>query len=175
MPHRSSRSRSSVPSGIRWNRLSPIGFLMFPNFLMPPSASILCCSAIWFVGDRWGKVGALGVTIPLRLSHSLLAELLGARRSSVTLAVGELERHGRVSRAGGRFTLHGSPPEEMTNGSPVSRRGLVRCGQRAPDGRLDPTLDVADEARPYPGPGACQTALDIQLERQRLPALPLHL
>jgi hypothetical protein len=90
---------------------------MFPNFLMPPSASILCCSAIWFVGDRWGKVGALGVTIPLRLSHSLLAELLGARRSSVTLAVGELERHGRVSRAGGRFTLHGSPPEEMTNGS----------------------------------------------------------
>jgi CRP-like cAMP-binding protein len=72
---------------------------------------------LWFIGDRWGKVGALGVTIPLRLSHSLLAELLGARRSSVTLAVGELERHGRVSRAGGRFTLHGSPPEEIASGS----------------------------------------------------------
>jgi CRP/FNR family cyclic AMP-dependent transcriptional regulator len=72
---------------------------------------------LWFVGDRWGKVGAVGVTIPLRLSHSLLAELLGARRSSVTLAVGELERHGRVSRARGRFTLHGSPPEEITTGA----------------------------------------------------------
>jgi CRP/FNR family transcriptional regulator, cyclic AMP receptor protein len=72
---------------------------------------------LWFVGDRWGKVDAFGITIPLRLSHSLLAELLGARRSSVTLAVGELERHGRLSRVRGRFTLHGSPPEEITTGS----------------------------------------------------------
>jgi CRP/FNR family cyclic AMP-dependent transcriptional regulator len=78
-----------------------------------PRLSARLLLLLWFVGDRWGKVGALGVTIPLRLSHALLAELLGARRSSVTLAVGELERHGRVSRTRGRFTLHGSPPAEI--------------------------------------------------------------
>jgi Crp-like helix-turn-helix domain len=50
------------------------------------------------LADRWGVVTAEGTVLPLPFSHDLLAQLAGARRSTVTLAVGALEREGAIRR-----------------------------------------------------------------------------
>jgi hypothetical protein len=45
------------------------------------------------------------------LTHRLLAELIGARRPTVTTSLGQLERSGTLSRPGpDAWLLHGEPP-----------------------------------------------------------------
>lgn len=48
--------------------------------------------------ERWGRVTADGVLLPLCLSHRMLGELVGARRPSVSTAAAALERSGRLIR-----------------------------------------------------------------------------
>lgn len=68
---------------------------------------------LWQLADRWGRVGSEGIAVPLPLSHQRLADLVGAQRPSVTTAMGELARTGRLSRRpDGVWLLHGNPPEE---------------------------------------------------------------
>lgn len=47
---------------------------------------------------RIGRVGPGGTRIPLPLTHAALGELIGAQRSTVTLAAGRLAAAGRVRR-----------------------------------------------------------------------------
>jgi len=47
---------------------------------------------LWHLASRWGRVTLDGVHLPLRLTHKLLGELVGARRPSVTLAATNLAR-----------------------------------------------------------------------------------
>jgi hypothetical protein len=68
-------------------------------------------TVLWHLAERWGRVTPAGVVVPLALSHRLLAELVGARRPTVTTALGELLRAGEVSRtADGAWLLTGEPP-----------------------------------------------------------------
>jgi len=53
---------------------------------------------LWHLADRWGQVTPDGVRIPLRLRHQLLADLVGARRPSVTSALTQLTNEGLVRR-----------------------------------------------------------------------------
>jgi CRP/FNR family transcriptional regulator, cyclic AMP receptor protein len=65
----------------------------------------------WHLADRWGRVRADGVLLPLSLTHGMLSTLVGARRPSVTTALGTLQARGLVGRAdGGTWVLHGGPP-----------------------------------------------------------------
>jgi hypothetical protein len=50
----------------------------------------------WHLAARWGRVRADGVALPLRLTHSVLAELVAARRPTVTSALTDLARRGLV-------------------------------------------------------------------------------
>lgn len=68
---------------------------------------------LWFLSERWGKVSPDGVLIPLRLTHETLALLAGARRPTVTTALGELSRSGRVSRHAQGWLLH-APAENVS-------------------------------------------------------------
>ncbi|MBV8956834.1 MAG: Crp/Fnr family transcriptional regulator [Solirubrobacterales bacterium] len=69
---------------------------------------------LWHLADRWGRVSPEGIVVPLPLSHQRLADLVGAHRPSVTTAMGELVRAGRLSRReDGVWLLHGSPPEKL--------------------------------------------------------------
>jgi hypothetical protein len=69
---------------------------------------------LWHLAERWGRVRPDGVLLPVRLTHSVLGRLVGARRPSVTTAVGSLERRGLLTRpAGGGWVLHGAPPEAL--------------------------------------------------------------
>jgi CRP-like cAMP-binding protein len=54
---------------------------------------------------RWGRPAAGAVRVPLPLTHEMLGTLVGARRSSVTLAVAELSARGLLLRERGRTWL----------------------------------------------------------------------
>ena len=74
---------------------------------------------LWSLAERWGRVVPDGVVVSLRLSHRTLAGLIGARRPSVTTALGQLMARGAIERRDdGEWLLPGTPPEP--------RRGQVR-------------------------------------------------
>lgn len=66
----------------------------------------------WSLADRWGKVTPDGVVVPVALTHETIARLVGARRPSISTALKQLERDGRLIRlhAGG-WLLTGDPIE----------------------------------------------------------------
>jgi CRP/FNR family transcriptional regulator, cyclic AMP receptor protein len=71
---------------------------------------------LWHLAGRWGRAEATGSThLPLRLTHSILAELLAARRPTVTTALTQLKRRGAISSDGvDGWVLHGAPPHELS-------------------------------------------------------------
>ena len=56
---------------------------------------------LWHFADRWGRVTPTGVKLPLPLSHGLLAGIVGARRPTVSTALGALREQGLVERTEG--------------------------------------------------------------------------
>jgi CRP-like cAMP-binding protein len=68
---------------------------------------------LWHLAGRWGRVRSDGVLLPLRLTHSVLAELVAARRPTVTTAVAELTRRGALRSVGDAWLLGGPPPGEL--------------------------------------------------------------
>jgi hypothetical protein len=67
----------------------------------------------WHLAGRWGRVGTDGVTLPLRLTHAVLAELAAARRPTVTSALTQLAKHDLVLPTETGWLLKGDPPGEM--------------------------------------------------------------
>ena len=68
---------------------------------------------LWHLADRWGRVRPDGVLLPVKLTHVVLSELVGARRPTVSAALGAIERDGRISRNGSGWLLQGAPPGEL--------------------------------------------------------------
>jgi CRP/FNR family transcriptional regulator, cyclic AMP receptor protein len=69
---------------------------------------------LWHFADRWGRVTPQGIKIPLPLTHSLLALVVGAHRPSVTSAVRGLIEAGHLQRCPhSQWLLSGKPPEEL--------------------------------------------------------------
>lgn len=69
---------------------------------------------LWYYADRWGRVTREGVVLPLRMTHSMLARIVGARRPSVSTALGKLTERGLLDRGpGGEWILLGSPPSDL--------------------------------------------------------------
>jgi DNA-binding IclR family transcriptional regulator len=69
---------------------------------------------LWYYADRWGRVTPEGVLLPLRMTHGLLARVVGARRPSVSTALGRLQERGLVERTdNGQWLLLGPPPREL--------------------------------------------------------------
>lgn len=68
---------------------------------------------MWHFADRWGRMTAEGARVRLPVTHSVLASVVGARRPSVTTALGRLQEQGLIERLpDGAWLLHGSPPED---------------------------------------------------------------
>jgi CRP/FNR family transcriptional regulator, cyclic AMP receptor protein len=44
----------------------------------------------WHLAERWGRVGPQSISIPVPLTHDMLAKLVGATRPSVTTGLGRL-------------------------------------------------------------------------------------
>jgi CRP/FNR family transcriptional regulator, cyclic AMP receptor protein len=66
---------------------------------------------LWQLTELWGRKAPGGAVLPFRLSHQTLADLVGARRPTVTLALRGLTDRGLLERgSGGEWILSGDPP-----------------------------------------------------------------
>lgn len=79
---------------------------------------------LWHLAERWGRVSPDGVVVPLALTHRMFAKLAGARRPSVTAALGDLHRRGLVVRCQEGWLLQGDPSEPLG--------ALARAREQAP-------------------------------------------
>jgi len=87
---------------------------------------------LWCLAERWGRVLPGGVLVSLPLSHRTLAGMVGARRPSVTTALGRLTACGALERrARGEWLLRADVPEPRRpapGGNPITPtplRGLT--------------------------------------------------
>jgi CRP-like cAMP-binding protein len=69
--------------------------------------------SLWALADRWGRVTEAGTLLELRLTHQQLAELVAARRPSVSAALKRLQDAGRIRYSRTRFLLRGDVPGEV--------------------------------------------------------------
>jgi hypothetical protein len=69
----------------------------------------------WHLASRWGRVRGDGVAVPLRLTHSVLAELVAARRPTVTSALSDLSRRGLIKIVDDAWLLAGDPPADVAD------------------------------------------------------------
>jgi hypothetical protein len=70
--------------------------------------------AMWHFGDRWGRMSPSGIVVPVRLPHRMLAQLVGARRPSVTTALAALRAEGLLTeRDDGSWLLPGEMPVDL--------------------------------------------------------------
>ena len=67
----------------------------------------------WHLADRFGQMNGEWVDIPVPLTHSTLAELVAARRPSVTTALSALHEQGILLRGGNGWRLRGTVPPEL--------------------------------------------------------------
>ncbi len=66
---------------------------------------------LWQLAELWGEKRKGGAVLPFRLSHQTLADLVGARRPTVTIAVRALTERNLLARGeSGEWILSGSPP-----------------------------------------------------------------
>jgi CRP-like cAMP-binding protein len=104
-----------------------------------PRVELRLRALLWHLAERWGRMGPTGVVVPLELTHGALGHLVGARRPTVTLALGELTRDGAVvRRADGAWVLRADsnpsrppingdkPPGVAALATIATRRQLVR-------------------------------------------------
>lgn len=78
---------------------------------------------LWHLAGRWGRVRSEGTVLRMRLTHAVLADLVAARRPTVTSAIAELVRAGLVRSSGDEWILLREPPGELT---PLAERGSHR-------------------------------------------------
>ncbi len=76
----------------------------------------------WHLAGRWGRVRSDGVLMPLRLTHSVLADLVAARRPTVTSALSDLGRRGMVVPVREGWLLSGEPPSQVNAGPAAASR-----------------------------------------------------
>jgi hypothetical protein len=64
----------------------------------------------WHLSERWGRVVREGISMPLPLPHRVIAQLVGARRPTVSTALGHLAERGElIRRPDGGWLLTGEP------------------------------------------------------------------
>ena len=102
---------------------------------------------LWHLAERWGRVRTDEIVVPVRLTHKAIARLVGARRPSVTTAIGVLARRGLVGRrADGAWLLRGPPPESMRSlPATASPWGEGRTGAPGLAQLRDDGLHAADD------------------------------
>jgi CRP-like cAMP-binding protein len=66
----------------------------------------------WHLADRWGRPCDGRMMLPLRLTHTILADLVAAQRPTISGALADLERREIVLPTPEGWLLLGPPPRE---------------------------------------------------------------
>jgi CRP-like cAMP-binding protein len=86
----------------------------------------------WHLAERWGRVTHDGVLMPLRLSHQALGELVGAKRPTVSLALGRLAAQGLIARRPDRtLILRANAQESLERLVAMQHSSLTVSARRA--------------------------------------------
>jgi CRP/FNR family cyclic AMP-dependent transcriptional regulator len=80
----------------------------------------------WHLADRWGRMGPEGVSVPLPVTHDVLAQLVCAQRPTVTSALKRLSERGRIRRRSDKTWLLAPEPPPV----PAGVRALLEAGAR---------------------------------------------
>ena len=96
-----------------------------------PRVQVRVHMLLWHLASRWGYVRRDGTALPLRLIHSVLADLVAARRPTVTTSLAQLAEDNLVRPIRGGWLLVGDPPGEL-----LALRDVVEepAGLRVSDG-----------------------------------------
>jgi CRP-like cAMP-binding protein len=78
-----------------------------------PRVEVRLHMLFWHLAGRWGRVRVDGMALPLRLTHTVLADLVAARRPTVSGAMSELARRGLICPVQNGWLLSGEPPGEL--------------------------------------------------------------
>lgn len=78
-----------------------------------PRVDVRLHMLFWHLAGRWGRVRPEGTVLRMRLTHAVLADLVAARRPTVTSALTELSRSGQVRSSGDQWILLGERPGEL--------------------------------------------------------------
>lgn len=69
-------------------------------------------ATLWHLASMWGRVTPRGTVVPFRLTHEMLAGIIGAQRPTTTTSIRSLIEQGRIAREDGRrYVLLGEPPD----------------------------------------------------------------
>ena len=80
---------------------------------------------LWLLAESWGKVTSAGTLLPLHFTHEALGAMVGARRPTVTLALGELADSGAVIQRDGGWLLLQPPVQHREELRPVEGPRLL--------------------------------------------------
>jgi CRP/FNR family cyclic AMP-dependent transcriptional regulator len=76
-------------------------------------------AVMWLLAESWGRVTSAGTLLPLSLTHDALGALVGARRPTVTLALGDLADRGALVRQDRGWLLLEPPPSDTREASRI--------------------------------------------------------
>jgi hypothetical protein len=80
-------------------------------------------ATLWHLAAMWGRVTPRGTVVPFRLTHEMLASIIGAQRPTTTTAIRSLTQQGRLARDGARrYVLLGDPPDWQRERAPAVAR-----------------------------------------------------
>lgn len=88
-----------------------LGFQLATKQIMRVEGRLLVL--LWSLSDRFGVVTPRGVEVRLKLTHEMIGELVGARRPSVTTAIGALAAAGEIERTADGYRLLGDPESAL--------------------------------------------------------------
>ena len=78
-----------------------------------PRVDVRLHMLFWHLARRWGHVSSAGMIVPLRLTHSVLADLVAARRPTVSTSLADLAERQLVRTVGEGWLLAGDAPIEL--------------------------------------------------------------
>jgi CRP/FNR family transcriptional regulator, cyclic AMP receptor protein len=91
-------------------RSRSLAYLMAAQHFLRVEDRVL--ATLWHLAAMWGRVTLRGTVVPFRLTHEMLAQMVGARRPTTTTAIQALSRSGRMFVNEERqFVLIGDPPD----------------------------------------------------------------
>jgi CRP/FNR family transcriptional regulator, cyclic AMP receptor protein len=151
----------------RWPRIVQGLYACLGDQLQRLTAQLVICqlprvdervlAMLWLLAESWGQVTSAGVRLPLALTHETLGALVGARRPTITLALGKLTQQGSILHQDTGWLLLELPPEPA---------GVVGPGILPPE-LQGPSITRWAPAAPVPDPSVTYAGLMDTVRRLR--------
>lgn len=100
---------SASVGGRLLRRARSLAYLMAAQHFVRAEDRLL--ATLWHLASMWGRVTPQGTVVPFRLTHEMLAGIIGAQRPTTTVAIRSLTQRGLLVRDGRRYVLLGEPPD----------------------------------------------------------------